>query len=78
MGAAIRCMTSAPVPPPNITGALHLGHALTFTLEDAMVRHARMQGHPTLWLPGLDHASIAAQYVLDKIIAVDGGRSIGW
>ena len=52
-------------PPPNITGALHLGHALTFAVEDAMIRHARMQGHPTLWLPGLDHASIAAQYVLD-------------
>ena len=59
-------------PPPNITGALHLGHALTSALEDAMVRHARMQGHPTLWLPGLDHASIAAQYVLDKIIAAEG------
>ena len=59
-------------PPPNITGALHLGHALTFALEDAMIRHARMQGHETLWLPGLDHASIAAQYVLDKIIAADG------
>jgi valyl-tRNA synthetase len=59
-------------PPPNITGALHLGHALTFTLEDAMIRHARMRGHPTLWLPGLDHASIAAQYVLDKIIANEG------
>ncbi len=59
-------------PPPNITGALHLGHALTSTLEDAMIRHARMQGHPALWLPGLDHASIAAQYVLDKIIAGEG------
>ncbi|MBI2780441.1 MAG: valine--tRNA ligase [Chloroflexi bacterium] len=59
-------------PPPNITGALHLGHALTSTLEDAMIRHARMQGHPTLWLPGLDHASIAAQYVLDKLIAAEG------
>jgi valyl-tRNA synthetase len=59
-------------PPPNITGALHLGHALTSTLEDAMVRHARMRGHPTLWLPGLDHASIAAQYVLDKLIAAEG------
>ena len=59
-------------PPPNITGALHLGHALTFALEDTMIRHARMQGHETLWLPGLDHASIAAQYVLDKIIAAEG------
>jgi valyl-tRNA synthetase len=59
-------------PPPNITGALHLGHALTFAVEDAMVRHARMTGRPTLWLPGLDHASIAAQYVLDKILAKEG------
>src|SRR5439155_12398873 len=59
-------------PPPNITGALHLGHALTFTVEDAMVRHARMTGRPTLWLPGLDHAGIAAQYVLDKILAKEG------
>jgi valyl-tRNA synthetase len=59
-------------PPPNITGALHLGHALTSTIEDVMVRHARMTGRPTLWLPGLDHASIAAQYVLDRILAAEG------
>ncbi len=59
-------------PPPNITGALHLGHALTSTVEDVMIRHARMTGRPTLWLPGLDHASIAAQYVLDRIIAAEG------
>ncbi len=59
-------------PPPNITGALHLGHALTSTLEDVMVRHARMTGRPTLWLPGLDHASIAAQYVLDRMLAEEG------
>jgi valyl-tRNA synthetase len=76
-GAGSRADTSLPPfvviqPPPNITGALHLGHALTFAIEDTMVRHARMRGHPTLWLPGLDHASIAAQYVLDKIIAADG------
>ncbi len=59
-------------PPPNITGALHLGHAQRTTVEDAMIRHARMTGRPTLYLPGKDHASIAAQYVLDKIIAVEG------
>ncbi|HWH23385.1 MAG TPA: class I tRNA ligase family protein, partial [Candidatus Limnocylindria bacterium] len=59
-------------PPPNITGALHLGHALTAALEDTLIRRARMQGRPTLWLPGLDHASIAAQYVLDRIIAAEG------
>ena len=59
-------------PPPNITGSLHLGHAQRTAVEDLLIRHARMQGHPTLFLPGLDHASIAAQYVLDKIIAADG------
>ncbi len=59
-------------PPPNITGALHVGHALTTTVEDAMIRRARMQGYPTLWVPGVDHASIAAQVVLDRLIAKDG------
>src|SRR4051812_5415217 len=59
-------------PPPNITGSLHIGHAQRTTVEDLMVRHARMQGRPTLFLPGLDHASIAAQVVLDRIIAKDG------
>ena len=59
-------------PPPNITGALHIGHALTATLEDAMIRRARMQGYPTLWVPGVDHASIAAQVVLDRMLAKEG------
>jgi valyl-tRNA synthetase len=59
-------------PPPNVTGVLHIGHALTATTEDMMIRRARMQGYPTLWLPGADHASIAAQYVLDRIIAEEG------
>jgi valyl-tRNA synthetase len=59
-------------PPPNVTGSLHLGHAQRSTVEDVMTRHARMQGRPALFLPGLDHASIAAQYVLDKILATDG------
>ena len=59
-------------PPPNITGSLHLGHAQRTAVEDLLVRHARMQGRPTLFLPGLDHASIAAQYVLDKILAAEG------
>ncbi|MBM4408799.1 MAG: valine--tRNA ligase [Chloroflexi bacterium] len=59
-------------PPPNITGSLHLGHAQRTAVEDLMIRHARMQGRPTLFLPGLDHASIAAQFVLDKIIAAEG------
>jgi valyl-tRNA synthetase len=56
-------------PPPNVTGSLHLGHAQRTTVEDLMIRHARMLGRPTLFLPGLDHASIAAQFVLDGILA---------
>jgi len=56
-------------PPPNITGSLHLGHGQRTTVEDLMIRHARMLGRPALFLPGLDHASIAAQFVLDGILA---------
>jgi valyl-tRNA synthetase len=59
-------------PPPNVTGSLHLGHAQRTAVEDLMIRHARMVGHPTLYLPGLDHASIAAQFVLDGILAKEG------
>ena len=59
-------------PPPNVTGSLHLGHAQRSTVEDLMTRHARMQRRPALFLPGLDHASIAAQYVLDKQLAARG------
>lgn len=59
-------------PPPNVTGSLHLGHAQRTSVEDLMIRHARMRGHPTLFLPGLDHASIAAQVVLDRILAAEG------
>lgn len=59
-------------PPPNVTGALHIGHALTATVEDIMIRHHRMRGDDTLWLPGVDHASIGAQFVLDRIIAEEG------
>jgi valyl-tRNA synthetase len=59
-------------PPPNVTGALHLGTAARATVEDLMIRRARMQGRPTLWLPGVDHASIAAHLVLDKLIEQEG------
>jgi valyl-tRNA synthetase len=59
-------------PPPNITGDLHLGHALTATLEDIMVRWHRMMGQPTLWLPGEDHAGIAAQVVVERLLAKEG------
>ena len=60
------------MPPPNVTGGLHVGHALFVTLEDLMVRRARMQGRAALWLPGVDHASIAAQYVLDRVVEKEG------
>jgi valyl-tRNA synthetase len=59
-------------PPPNVTGALHLGHALTAYVEDILIRYHRMRGDDTLWLPGVDHASIAAQFVLDRILAEEG------
>ncbi|MFN3974215.1 MAG: valine--tRNA ligase [Dehalococcoidia bacterium] len=60
------------MPPPNVTGSLHMGHALTATLEDIMVRWHRMQGEPTLWLPGVDHAGIATQVVVERELAKEG------
>jgi valyl-tRNA synthetase len=60
------------MPPPNVTGELHMGHALTDTLEDIMVRWHRMKGEPTLWLPGFDHSGIAAQVVVERLLAKEG------
>lgn len=60
------------MPPPNVTGELHLGHALTDTVEDILIRWRRMLGHPTLWLPGVDHAGIATQNVVEKQLAKEG------
>jgi valyl-tRNA synthetase len=60
------------MPPPNVTGELHLGHALTATMEDILTRWHRMKGEPTLWLPGVDHAGIAAQVVVEKMLASEG------
>jgi len=60
------------MPPPNVTGELHLGHALTTTLEDIMTRWHRMIGEPTLWLPGTDHAGIATQVVVEQELAKQG------
>ncbi|MFC1909771.1 valine--tRNA ligase [Chloroflexota bacterium] len=60
------------MPPPNITGELHIGHALTATLEDAMTRWHRMKGEAALWLPGIDHAGIAAQLVVERQLAKEG------
>jgi valyl-tRNA synthetase len=57
------------MPPPNVTGELHVGHALTATLEDIMVRWHRMKGDPTLWIPGVDHSGIAAQVVVERMLA---------
>jgi len=60
------------MPPPNVTGELHIGHALTATLEDIMTRWHRMKGDPALWLPGVDHAGIAAQVVVEQLLAEEG------
>jgi valyl-tRNA synthetase len=60
------------MPPPNVTGQLHLGHAITATLEDIMIRHHRLQGVPTLWVPGADHAGIATQNVVERELAKQG------
>ncbi len=60
------------MPPPNVTGELHMGHALTIALEDLMIRWHRMLGEPTLYLPGTDHAGIATQVVVERQIASDG------
>eukprot|EP00873_Tetraselmis_striata_P015706 jgi/Tetstr1/435970/TSEL_024851.t1 len=60
------------MPPPNVTGKLHMGHAMFATLEDIMARTARARGRPTLWLPGTDHAGIATQMVVEKMLAQEG------
>lgn len=62
------------LPPPNVTGSLHTGHALMLVIQDIMVRYARMQGKRTLWLPGTDHAAIATQSKVEKIIEKEGLR----
>lgn len=60
------------MPPPNVTGVLHIGHALTFTLQDIMVRYKRMDGYKTLYQPGLDHAGIATQNVVQNLLLKEG------
>ena len=60
------------MPPPNVTGELHLGHALTAAAEDALIRWHRMMGDPTLWLPGSDHAGIATQVVVERQLVKEG------
>ena len=60
------------MPPPNVTGSLHMGHALTFTLQDILIRYHRMRGFDTLWQPGTDHAGIATQAVVERQLAEKG------
>src|SRR4051794_10935913 len=60
------------IPPPNVTGSLHLGHAFQHTLMDALTRRKRMQGYDALWLPGMDHAGIATQNVVERELAKEG------
>src|SRR5437763_9741704 len=57
------------MPPPNVTGSLHIGHALTFTLQDVLIRYHRMRGEDALWQPGTDHAGIATQMVVERQLA---------
>ncbi len=65
---------SVVIPPPNVTGILHMGHALNQTIQDILVRWRRMQGRNTLWLPGTDHAGIATQNVVEKALRKEGKR----
>ncbi|MGA1861398.1 valine--tRNA ligase [Deferribacter thermophilus] len=60
------------IPPPNVTGSLHMGHALNNTLQDILIRYHRMKGFEVLWLPGTDHAGIATQNVVERMLAQEG------
>ncbi len=60
------------MPPPNVTGSLHMGHALTFTLQDVLVRYQRMRGRDVLWQPGTDHAGIATEIVVGNQLIAEG------
>ncbi len=63
---------SIAIPPPNVTGALHMGHALNNTLQDVLIRYKRLQGYKTLWQPGVDHAGIATQSVVERMLQKEG------
>src|SRR3569623_1252627 len=64
------------IPPPNVTGSLHIGHALNNTLQDVLIRFARMRGKAALWLPGTDHAGIAPQMVVARQLAAAGRKVV--
>lgn len=61
-----------PMPPPNVTGGLHMGHAMFVALQDILARFHRMRGRPTLWLPGTDHAGIATQLLVERSVIAEG------
>ena len=63
------------IPPPNVTGSLHMGHALNNTLQDILCRFERMRGRDVLWQPGTDHAGIATQMVVERQLAEDGNMT---
>jgi len=65
------------IPPPNVTGKLHMGHALQSTLQDLLVRWKRMQGYNALWLPGTDHAGIATQLMVERQLQSEGTSRAG-
>ncbi|MCE2705456.1 MAG: class I tRNA ligase family protein [Proteobacteria bacterium] len=60
------------LPPPNVTGTLHMGHGFQHTLQDALIRYHRMRGYNTLWQPGIDHAGIATQMVVERNLEAEG------
>src|SRR5512137_2935951 len=60
------------IPPPNVTGALHMGHALNITIQDILCRYWRMRGRDVLWQPGTDHAGIATQMLVERLLADQG------
>ncbi|MCA9464653.1 MAG: class I tRNA ligase family protein, partial [Nitrospira sp.] len=71
-GSASALHYSIVIPPPNVTGSLHIGHALNNTLQDILIRWRRMQGFRTRWIPGTDHAGIATQNVVERQLAQEG------
>jgi valyl-tRNA synthetase len=66
-----------PMPPPNVTGSLHMGHALMVTFQDALTRWHRMRGYNALWIPGMDHAGIATQMAVERLLAREGTTRLG-
>ena len=63
------------IPPPNVTGQLHMGHALDETLQDILIRYKRLQGYAALWVPGMDHAGIATQIKVEEVLRKEQGLS---